>query len=66
MIFKKQLVSISKKIIQNIFKFFYGNINSVLQPNNEKDLKIKQTIIEGTNYKVFFCKNSGKALPRLY
>lgn len=58
MIFKKQLVSISKKIIQNIFKFFYGNINSVLQPNNEKDLKIKQTIIEGTNYKVFFCKNS--------
>tara|TARA_B100000674_G_C37936076_1_gene960343 strand:- start:544 stop:1668 length:1125 start_codon:yes stop_codon:yes gene_type:complete len=57
-VFKKKLVTFYKKIIQNIFKLIYGNVEDVLNPNNNKDILIINVHIEKNKYKIFSCKKS--------
>ena len=53
--FKKKFFSrLYKFIIYKIFKLIYGEIYSIIKPDDNAEINEKKITIERNNYKIFF------------
>ena len=66
MLKKKYFSNLYKSIIYKIFKLFYGEIYSIIKPDDSTEIKEKNITIERNNYKIFFCSNSTLYTDRVH
>ena len=65
--FKKKFFSrLYKFIIYKIFKLIYGEIYSIIKPDDNAEINEKKITIERNNYKIFFCSNSTLYTDRVH
>ena len=63
---KRYLSNLYKSIIYKIFKIYYGEINSVIKPNESSEIKEKIIEIKKSKYKIFFSNNSTLYTDRVH
>ena len=66
MLYRKFFSNTYKNLIYRIFKFFYGKINSIIEPKDDTEIEEKKIKINSSEYKVFFCKNSSLYADRIH
>ena len=54
---KSQLSKYYKLLVQKLFKYFHGEISSILEPGRDKEIKIEKINLNN-EYKVYFCSKS--------
>jgi capsular polysaccharide biosynthesis protein len=66
MLKKKFFSNLYKFIIYKIFKLIYGEIYSIIKPDDNAEINEKNITIERNNYKIFFCSNSTLYTDRVH